>query len=156
MTSLDVGCGFFPKGDVNIDLFVEPSTHRVETTALPIKHIPNFVKADAEHLPFPDNFFDLVYSSHFIEHTPHPERCLDEMVRVTQSKVKLWFPHWLGERRTKAHYSRFRVRWFSSYAQSRGLFIILNISNYKHYPSEFFSIIRVPRENEITLLKPHS
>jgi ubiquinone/menaquinone biosynthesis C-methylase UbiE len=156
MKSLDVGCGFFPKGDINIDLYTSSSKHRLEKTALPTKHIPNFVKANAENLPFPNNTFDIVYSSHLIEHVSKPERCLDEMVRVTNLKVKLWFPHWLGERKSKAHCNHFKVRWFIAYAQSRNLMIIKNVTDWKHYPNEFFSIIRVPRENEITLLKPRS
>jgi ubiquinone/menaquinone biosynthesis C-methylase UbiE len=153
--SLDVGCGFFPKGDVNVDLNVEPSGHRLETTALPVKCIPNFVKADAHYLPFPSNTFGVVYSSHMIEHVPQPERCLDEMVRVTKFRVKLNFPHWLGERKSASHLHHFKVRWFIAYAKSRGLCIIKNVSDWKHFPNEFFSIIRVPRENDITLLKPH-
>ena len=154
MRSLDVGCGFFPKGDVNIDLYIEPSNHRLEKASLPIKNIPNFIKGDAKYLPFPNNCFDIVFSSHMIEHVLKPERCLDEMCRVTKSRVKIWFPHWLGGRKSKTHHNHFKVRWFIAYAKSRNLIIIKNIADWKHYPNEFFSIIRVPRENEITLLKP--
>jgi ubiquinone/menaquinone biosynthesis C-methylase UbiE len=40
--------------------------------------------ADAEHLPYPDNFFDLVYSWGVIHHSPNTQRCLEEIIRVTR------------------------------------------------------------------------
>jgi len=36
----------------------------------------------AEELPFDDNSFDMVYSSHVLEHIPNPERALREIYRV--------------------------------------------------------------------------
>ena len=39
--------------------------------------------ADAEQLPYPDNYFDCVYSWGVIHHSPNMERCLSEIVRVT-------------------------------------------------------------------------
>ncbi len=38
--------------------------------------------ADAEHIPHPDNFFDVVYSWGVIHHSPETPRCLREIVRV--------------------------------------------------------------------------
>ena len=38
--------------------------------------------SDCEQLPFPDNFFDLVYSWGVIHHTPDTKKALDEIVRV--------------------------------------------------------------------------
>jgi ubiquinone/menaquinone biosynthesis C-methylase UbiE len=40
--------------------------------------------ADAENLPYPDNFFDLVYSWGVIHHSPNTQRCLEEIIRVTR------------------------------------------------------------------------
>jgi len=40
--------------------------------------------ADAEHLPYQDNFFDCVYSWGVIHHSPNMERCLAEIIRVTK------------------------------------------------------------------------
>lgn len=39
--------------------------------------------ADAENLPYPDNFFDLVYSWGVIHHSPDTIKCLEEIIRVT-------------------------------------------------------------------------
>lgn len=41
--------------------------------------------ADAEHLPYEDNFFDLTYSWGVIHHSPDMEQCLREMIRVTKT-----------------------------------------------------------------------
>ena len=42
----------------------------------------HFVRADLEHLPFPDAHFDLVTCFEAIEHVSHPHRALDELRRV--------------------------------------------------------------------------
>lgn len=44
--------------------------------------------ADCENIPYPDNFFDLVYSWGVIHHTPNPIRALDEIIRVTKPMGK--------------------------------------------------------------------
>jgi ubiquinone/menaquinone biosynthesis C-methylase UbiE len=56
---LDVGCGDVPKGDVNLDLFFYVQCE-------------NFVKAEANHLPFRDGVFTKVYSKHALEHFEDP------------------------------------------------------------------------------------
>jgi SAM-dependent methyltransferase len=40
--------------------------------------------ADAEHVPYPDNYFDCVYSWGVIHHSPDTVRCLEEIIRVTK------------------------------------------------------------------------
>jgi ubiquinone/menaquinone biosynthesis C-methylase UbiE len=83
---LDVGCGHVPRGDVNVDLFVEATGHRVDKTRpLDIRNIPNFVKADACHLPFRDNVFDEVISYHTIEHVLNPVLMIKEMIRTCKT-----------------------------------------------------------------------
>ncbi|MGB9198057.1 MAG: class I SAM-dependent methyltransferase [Terriglobales bacterium] len=39
-------------------------------------------QADAEHLPFPDNTFDIVYSYGVMHHSPDPAQCIREARRV--------------------------------------------------------------------------
>ena len=46
--------------------------------------IEHFVHADAHDLPFEDNTFDWVLSSHTIEHLTDQETAIGEMVRVTR------------------------------------------------------------------------
>lgn len=40
--------------------------------------------ADAEHLPYPDDSFDLTYSWGVIHHSPDMEQCVREIIRVTK------------------------------------------------------------------------
>jgi SAM-dependent methyltransferase len=43
---------------------------------------PDLRLADAEHLPFPDNTFDIVYSYGVMHHSPDPAQCIREARRV--------------------------------------------------------------------------
>ena len=96
---LDVGCGHRPRGDVNVDLFPEPSAHRTvdqrvnSDVALHVHEIPNFVKADACHLPFRDGAFEGSYSWHLIEHVQDPNVFLSEILRVSAEKVEVRCPN---------------------------------------------------------------
>lgn len=40
--------------------------------------------ADAEQIPYQDNFFDIVYSWGVIHHSPNTIKCLEEIIRVTK------------------------------------------------------------------------
>ncbi len=56
--------------------------------------IPNaeFLVGDAENLPFPDNSFDLVVSSHVLEHLPDFDKGLQEVMRVTKKRAVVAIP----------------------------------------------------------------
>jgi len=43
---------------------------------------PDLRIADAEQLPFPDNYFDLVYSYGVMHHSPNTQQCVREVLRV--------------------------------------------------------------------------
>lgn len=109
---LDVGCGYLPRGDVNVDLCVKPSIHR--NIALNVKRIPNFVLADSQHLPFKNACFDKVPSSHVIEHVDKPMLMLQEMVRVSKRYVLVRCPHRFDPHfhRNKEHKNKFGNQWF--------------------------------------------
>lgn len=51
-----------------------------------------FAVADSESLPFPDNSFDLVVSSHVLEHLPDFDKGLTEIMRVTKKRAVVAIP----------------------------------------------------------------
>lgn len=99
--SLDVGCGWNPKGTVNVDLFLHRTIANREAEQQRYrnhkiydkKHIANLVCADCHHLPFRDHTFQTVYCSHLLEHVgvDANKTCL-EMLRVANGKLVLQVP----------------------------------------------------------------
>jgi len=87
---LDVGCGTKPRGDVNVDVFLGKKYYRGKIVP---KKIPNFVLADACHLPFKDGAFEKVVSYSVIEHVPNLKLFIKEMVRVTNGEIYIETPH---------------------------------------------------------------
>lgn len=67
-----------------IDLTQEAITNVTHRLALNDLTAEEIKIADAEHLPFSDNSFDLVYSWGVIHHSPDTQQCLREIVRVTK------------------------------------------------------------------------
>lgn len=53
---------------------------------------PTFMQGDAENLPFPDNSFDVVISSHVLEHLPNIDKGLAEIYRITRSLALIAMP----------------------------------------------------------------
>lgn len=51
-----------------------------------------FLVGDSEQLPFPDNTFDLVVSSHVLEHLPHFDLGFKEVMRVTKKRTIVAIP----------------------------------------------------------------
>jgi ubiquinone/menaquinone biosynthesis C-methylase UbiE len=69
--------------------------------------------ASAEYLPFCDGVFDLVYSSHTIEHVADPFKMFRELVRVSSRKVVVKCPDRLGSGgRRPFHLNYFNEEWF--------------------------------------------
>ena len=82
--NLDVGCGDDPRGDVNVDLFVGQTPHIRRAHVIDAKKIPNFVRADALHLPFREGVFETVFCCDLIEHFENPTECFKELWRVSK------------------------------------------------------------------------
>jgi len=66
---LDVGCGVHPKGDVNCD-------------ARKLCGIKNYVRCDANYLPFKSQAFDVVCAFNLLEHVDEPSVVIAECCRV--------------------------------------------------------------------------
>lgn len=88
---LDVGCGASPRGDVNVDLLVPESDLRLGSIAC-CQRSRNFVRADVRFLPFRSACFDLVHCSHVLEHLDDWRDGLQELKRVSCSKVAVILP----------------------------------------------------------------
>lgn len=75
--SLDV-IGLEPESEGFSDT-LEVSQKLCDLNGLPNNKI---VVGNAENIPFPDNFFDIVYSANVIEHTNDPKQSLKESIRI--------------------------------------------------------------------------
>jgi len=119
---LDVGCGTFPRGDVNCDLYIKP-VNREPKTDIDTKRTPNFVLCDGQYLPFHDKAFEVVWCSHVIEHVKNPYLLLKELHRVCklQGKIELRCPHRFGKNvRTPHHLHYYTRSWFIKYFEKTG------------------------------------
>jgi ubiquinone/menaquinone biosynthesis C-methylase UbiE len=119
---LDVGCGANPKGTVNIDFVRSGINLHIGGFMKDPQAIANFVVADACHLPFKNEAFNLVFSSHVIEHVSEPTKMFDELCRVAKAKVIVRCPHKVGSGAKRQHHlSYFDEAWFKQKAESIGL-----------------------------------
>lgn len=119
---LDVGCGHRPRGDVNVDLFVEATPHRCvdqrvnDDVRLDVDGMENFVRADALHLPFKDGAVNKSYSWHLIEHLADPLLFLGELMRVSAEQIEVRCPNgeFLSCRNESKplHLHDFNLEWF--------------------------------------------
>ena len=115
-TVLEVGCGAgvdlarFAKGGAavtGVDLAasaVDLARANFAQQGLPGR----FDVADAEHLPFPDNTFDLVYGHGVVQYTPSPQRLLEQCRRVLKTGGEAIFQvynrwSWLNALSTLTH-----------------------------------------------------
>lgn len=160
---LDVGCGAFPTGDVNIDLYVNDIGHRTGVKGINGGSVPpqtlNFKQWDLNKLPLPfaDNSFNEVFCSHTIEHVNNPFALLSEMVRVSSDKVTVICPHRLGERATLPknpfHKSYFGVKWFHDAARALHCNSRVRITNHAFLPRGFLPLVQLPLEITVEFRK---
>jgi phosphatidylethanolamine/phosphatidyl-N-methylethanolamine N-methyltransferase len=57
---------------------------RKRVSELKLKHVEELAVMDAEHLAYPDASFDVVVAQYVVTAIPHPEKALDEFVRVVR------------------------------------------------------------------------
>lgn len=96
---LEVGSGFgnfllVARKKFNIDAYgVEPSSDGFGDSDSIAKQILSdnevdpavIINGKGEAIPFPDNSFDICYSSNVLEHVDDPQKVISEMIRVTKS-----------------------------------------------------------------------
>jgi ubiquinone/menaquinone biosynthesis C-methylase UbiE len=76
--ALDIGCGTSPYQQL-----INKKGYKYLGVDISIKSKkPNAVRADAQFLPFKNEVFDLVFNSHFLEHSLEPKEAIKEMQRV--------------------------------------------------------------------------
>ena len=102
MKVLDAGCGegvlsvmMAQKGAIvmGCDLS-KPNVDKSKLYAIEnnVGNSTEFLVGDAEKLPFPDDAFDLVVSSHVLEHLPDFDQGLREIMRVTKKHAIIAIP----------------------------------------------------------------
>ncbi|MFB6082417.1 MAG: methyltransferase domain-containing protein [Halanaeroarchaeum sp.] len=85
---LDVGCGtgFGTEGllEFSTDVYgLDQSEHQLAKARAKLgDDVVQFLRGDAERLPFADDRFDVIWSSGSIEYWPNPVRALEEFRRV--------------------------------------------------------------------------
>jgi ubiquinone/menaquinone biosynthesis C-methylase UbiE len=152
---LDIGAGHRACGDVNVDLYPDETFHRNTEDKKPVKcktHlIPNFVKADGQHLPFKDDCFDEVNSSHVLEHVQNPVLMVREMMRVSKDHVSIIVPHRFGKyAKQKCHIHYFNNKWFARVLGGfPEVYSWTTEQSTRGFPTETFSLLRLP--NQITV-----
>lgn len=104
-TLLEVGCGLgtdllqFARGGAQV-VGIDLTPRSIELTqkhfALYSQH-GDFAIADAEHLPFASESFDIIYSNGVLHHTPDTEKAVNEIHRVLRpsglARVMLYHRH---------------------------------------------------------------
>ncbi len=102
LSVLDAGCGegvisllLAERGiaSTGVDLSL-PNVERAQAEAEKrgVGNLASFVVGDAEHLPFPDKSFDIVISSHVLEHLPDFDRGWQELCRVARRRIIVALP----------------------------------------------------------------
>ena len=97
MTGIEIGASShnrFYLDAINVDRFAGSDTvYKREERKLALHTAKVDVVAPGDDLPFDDNSYDFVFSSHVIEHFPDPIRALREWVRVARRLVVVIAPH---------------------------------------------------------------
>ncbi len=79
---------------LNVDRFASQDTvYKREERRMAIRAARVDIVASGDALPFDDNSYDFVFSSHVIEHFPDPLKALYEWVRVARHYVVVIAPH---------------------------------------------------------------
>jgi len=113
---LDIGSGDSPfaPADVICEKFPWDDTERTQG----FKHDRPLVAGDAEDLPFKDKAFDFIHCSHVLEHVYHPDRAIQELMRVGK-RGYIEMPRSFLEKSVKSTAGHF---WFVNLTDGRLIF----------------------------------
>jgi len=107
-----------------------------------------YVCADANHLPFKDNSFDLVQCSEVLEHLDSPLEATKEIVRVSKKLIVLTFPdERVMERfgkKSPAHVSKVQGQWIENALKNCRCRIISYNILYFFLPCETLDSLKIP------------
>jgi SAM-dependent methyltransferase len=122
---LEVGCGsgrnsleFIRRGaKVFVADYSRPALKLVQEDAAAQSLPLHVLEAEASSLPFPENTFDLIYHSGFLEHFKNPVQVLKEQVRLLKSGGHLLVdvPQKFTIYTLKKHFQMWRGRWYAGW-----------------------------------------
>lgn len=154
---LDVGCGSYPSGHVNIDLYVGSGPHSAYQFVDP-SSCPNFVNADCNFLPFQDNSFEIVRCYHVLEHKGvNFSKTLFDMLRVCREHVVFIVPHYLedrGKRRFEGHDKSFNIKVLDQFFKKHRLAYDLKVA-YRSFPHKILSLVKLPSQIKVIVYKKY-
>jgi SAM-dependent methyltransferase len=86
-TIVDIGC--------HDGQMFGPEAYKDKVTGvdLDVYSLQNFVRSNADDMPFPDRHFDTAVLAEILEHVPDPIKVLKEAKRVTRHKILLTIPN---------------------------------------------------------------
>jgi len=152
---LDVGCGNKPRGDVNVDLFLNEKTLHVDSRKLVFinaRNIPNPVKGDAHALPFRSKCFEEVSAYALIEHCNKPSKVISELFRVSNGKIVFTVPHRFDPEQKKAlkigvhKIAGFSATTLKKWLSKLGINQCWIETEYKPYPNKILRFFYLPRK----------
>lgn len=145
---LELGCG---RGDfINEFSNLGLDVHAIDLSDLITSKFPkikfNCVDLLKENLPYPDNYFDVIYSKSFIEHFYYPEKVFEEAYRVLKPNglIITLTPEWNFI--YKSFYEDFTHRTPFTKMSLKDIHLI---NNFKEIEVESFKQLPVLWENKI-------
>ncbi len=134
---LDLGCGRgdFGKAFQKLGLVVDGADIEATKSNI-IEGIPvKYFNLETDNYPYPDNYFDVIFSKSVIEHVHDPKKFMEEQKRILKpsGRVIHMTPDWV---------SQIKIFW-NDYTHKRpytvlGLKNVLNIFGFKNVWSEIF------------------
>ena len=127
---LDAGCGSGRFAEVALaagaNVVAIDYSSAVDAIQKNLQHHPNLyiVQADIYSLPFPDNFFDFVYSLGVLQHTPNVEEAFKSLIPVLKDSGQICADFYWKRFRTLMH-SKYLVRPVTKRLSQKWLFSFL-------------------------------